>query len=121
MSANAREYVKLLLEKRGQILNQFRNAHQELVDFSHHKGTGDEADQTVQILTEQRLLSTKDRLLKLIVEIDYALSKIESGTYGVCEETQEPIEQERLKAIPWTRYSIEGAEIIETKVRRFKA
>jgi RNA polymerase-binding transcription factor DksA len=38
-------------------------------------------------------------------EIDAALDRIRHGTYGVCEISGEPIEAERLAAIPWTRYS----------------
>jgi RNA polymerase-binding transcription factor DksA len=38
-------------------------------------------------------------------EIDAALERIRRGTYGICEITGEPIEAERLAAIPWTRYS----------------
>jgi DnaK suppressor protein len=48
-----------------------------------------------------------------------ALSRIESGTYGICEETEEQIEHERLLAIPWTRLSIEGAEIRESIKKRY--
>ena len=48
-----------------------------------------------------------------------ALARIEQGTFGVCEETEEVIESERLLAIPWTRLSIEGAEIREAVSRRF--
>lgn len=39
--------------------------------------------------------------------------RIEKGTFGKCEETDEPIEPQRLIAIPWTRLSVEGAEIRE--------
>jgi RNA polymerase-binding transcription factor DksA len=38
-------------------------------------------------------------------EIDAALDRIRNGTYGICEISGEPIEAERLAAIPWTRYS----------------
>ncbi|HYG35926.1 MAG TPA: TraR/DksA C4-type zinc finger protein, partial [Clostridia bacterium] len=40
-----------------------------------------------------------------LYEIEQALNRIDNGTYGVCELTGESIEAERLKAIPWTRYS----------------
>jgi DnaK suppressor protein len=53
------------------------------------------------------------------LEIESALARIERGSYGVCEETDEPIEIERLRAIPWTRLSIEGSEIREALSRRY--
>jgi DnaK suppressor protein len=46
-------------------------------------------------------------------EVDAALRRIEQGTYGTCEESGEPIPEERLKAIPWTRYTKEVQERLE--------
>lgn len=44
-------------------------------------------------------------------EIDEALHRIKEGAFGICEVTQEPIEESRLKIVPWARLSREGAEI----------
>ncbi|HEU5058073.1 MAG TPA: TraR/DksA family transcriptional regulator, partial [Kofleriaceae bacterium] len=38
-----------------------------------------------------------------VEEIDAALQRIERGEYGVCEECGEPIEPQRLDAVPWAR------------------
>jgi RNA polymerase-binding transcription factor DksA len=48
-----------------------------------------------------------------IVDVLAAIRRIERGTYGVCEMTGEPIEPERLRAIPWTRYSLQGQKELE--------
>jgi RNA polymerase-binding transcription factor DksA len=48
-----------------------------------------------------------------IFEILAAIRRIERGTYGLCEITGEPIEAERLRAIPWTRYSFHGQNELE--------
>ncbi|HWW00538.1 MAG TPA: TraR/DksA C4-type zinc finger protein [Candidatus Acidoferrum sp.] len=48
-----------------------------------------------------------------IVEVLEALRRIEQGTYGRCEMTGEPIEAKRLRAIPWTRYSLPGQSELE--------
>ncbi len=50
-----------------------------------------------------------------LYEIDQALKRINDGTYGVCELTQRPIETERLKAIPWTRYCIAAQADVEAR------
>ena len=55
----------------------------------------------------------------LVIEIESALARIENGSFGICEETEEVIEPERLRAIPWTRLSIEGAEIRESITKRY--
>jgi RNA polymerase-binding transcription factor DksA len=48
-----------------------------------------------------------------IFEVLAAIRRIERGTYGLCEITGEPIEAERLRAIPWTRYSFRGQDELE--------
>ena len=55
-------------------------------------------------------LRTRDRERKLISKIDSALSRIDSGTYGYCEETEEPIGIRRLEARPIATLSIEAQE-----------
>ena len=48
-----------------------------------------------------------------VLEVIQALHRIEHGTYGCCELTGEPIEAERLRAIPWTRFSLAGQTEME--------
>jgi DnaK suppressor protein len=48
-----------------------------------------------------------------LYEIDAALRRIDDGTYGVCELTGKPISWERLEAMPWTRFSVEGERSVE--------
>ena len=55
-------------------------------------------------------LRTKDRARKLISKINSALSRIEDGSYGYCEETGEPIGLDRLEARPIATLSIEAQE-----------
>tara|TARA_Y100000590_G_scaffold389660_1_gene464831 strand:+ start:2225 stop:2632 length:408 start_codon:yes stop_codon:yes gene_type:complete len=55
-------------------------------------------------------LRTRDRERKLISKIDAALKRIDNGTYGYCEETDEPINIERLVARPIATLSIEAQE-----------
>ncbi len=55
-------------------------------------------------------LRTRDRARKLIAKIDEALQRIEDGSYGYCEETNEPINLSRLQARPIATLSIEAQE-----------
>lgn len=55
-------------------------------------------------------LRTRDRERKLISKIDSALKRIEDGTYGYCEETDEPIALRRLEARPIATLSLEAQE-----------
>jgi DnaK suppressor protein len=100
-----------LISAKSDLLNRF---HTYVVDFRQRETSGDEADQSSSLQAENQLLATQQRLRQQLLEIESALMRIEKGTFGICEETEEPIEKERLLAIPWTRLSIEGAEIRET-------
>lgn len=105
-----------LLTFKADLLNQIQNAKNAfiLVDKSH----GDESDLALAHQEEHQFLTTQSRMKFQLIEIESALSRMEQGTYGFCEETDEAIETERLMAIPWTRYSIEGAEIREASAKK---
>jgi DnaK suppressor protein len=108
--------IKLLEMKRA-ILNRVRDGRIEFESLD--KNGGDEADQTMRHVAENDFLSVQQRLKEQLVEIEFALARIESGKFGICEETDELIETERLRAIPWTRLSIEGAEIRESVRKKY--
>ena len=80
---------------------------------------GDEADLASAHISQTQALNQRDKFLAKIKEIDEALARIENGTYGICEETEEAIEDKRLVAIPWTRLSLEGAEVREREQKRY--
>lgn len=105
-----------LLSAKEDLLNRVQDIRKNL--HTEEKG-GDEADQTVRVLNESEVLGQHDRIRKQLFEIEQALARIEGGTYGICEETEEYIEADRLLAIPWTRLSIEGAEIRESLKRKY--
>ncbi len=107
---------KLVMLKQ-EILNRARHIRSEFAQ--NDKNAGDEADQTVAHLAEHHFLVNQERLRQQLIEIEFALARIERGQFGICEETLEPIEQDRLLAIPYTRLSIEGAELREATQKRF--
>jgi len=105
-----------LLSTKADLLNRVKEARGKL---DQAERGGDEADQTMRILAEQEVMNLTDRLRSQLLEVESALGRIEGGNYGMCEETDEVIETERLRAIPWTRLSIEGAEIRESMTKRY--
>lgn len=110
------ECKKKLMQAKADVLNRVKEARANLVDDDRG---GDEADQTVRVLAEAEFLNMQDRLRAQLMEIESALGRIENGSFGLCEETEEIIESERLLAIPWTRLSIEGAELRESLNKRY--
>ncbi|MDP4302500.1 RNA polymerase-binding protein DksA [Leptothrix discophora] len=64
-------------------------------------------------------LRTRDRERKLLKKISQALSRIESGDYGYCDETGEPIGLGRLLARPTATLSLEAQQRRELKQKLF--
>ncbi len=105
-----------LLRSKADLMNRVKDSRTTL---DNDERGGDEGDQTVRVLAEAEFLSMHERLRGQLMEIESALARIENGSFGICEETEEFIEAERLLAIPWTRLSIEGAEIRESVNKRY--
>ena len=53
-----------------------------------------------------------------LIEIEAAIERIFEGTYGVCEMTGKKIRDERLMAVPFTRYSVETQKQLEKNQTR---
>ena len=66
-------------------------------------------------------LRTRDRARKLISKIEEALARIENGSYGYCEETNEPIGIKRLEARPIATLSLEAQERHERMEKTYLA
>lgn len=79
-----------------------------------------EPDQTDRAASETDWaleLRTRDRQRKLISKIDAALRRIESGEYGYCEISGEPISLKRLEARPIATMTLESQERHEREER----
>ena len=111
-----RECKQKLLHSKADLLNRVKESRN---DLNNDEKGGDEADQTIRVLAEAEFLSRHERLRNQLMEIEGALARVENGSFGICEETEELIEPERLRAIPWTRLSIEGAEIRESMNKKY--
>jgi DnaK suppressor protein len=64
-------------------------------------------------------LRTRDRERKLLKKVQSSLAAIESGDYGFCEETGEPIGIPRLLARPTATLSLEAQQRREMKQKLF--
>lgn len=97
-----------LLRWRAELLAESSETLQHLKEESlSEPDIADRATLETDRFTELR---TRDRERKLISKIDEALQRIEDGTYGYCEETDEPIGVRRLDARPIATLSLEAQE-----------
>ena len=97
-----------LLNWRAELLSEANQTLQNLSSESLHKP--DQMDRA-QIESSAALdLRTRDRERKLIQKIESALRRIEDGSYGYCEDTDEPISLERLEARPIASMTLAAQE-----------
>ncbi|MFH1616774.1 MAG: TraR/DksA C4-type zinc finger protein [Planctomycetota bacterium] len=115
-SAQTKKFKVMLLVKRSEILGDVSSMEAEalrrnssnLSSMPVHMadiGTDNyEIENTLGLMESER---------KILVEIDDALGRIEDGTYGICQGNGEPISEQRLEAIPWARYCVTCAGMVE--------
>jgi DnaK suppressor protein len=109
MNSSQLEYFRQkLMRWRAELLAESSETLQHLKEES--LAEPDLADRAT-LETERAIeLRTRDRERKLISKIDAALMRIEDGSYGYCEETDEPISLRRLEARPIATLSLEAQE-----------
>lgn len=110
-------FKEKLMSWRQELLDESRETLEHLKEENWHEA--DIADRA-SIETEAGVeLRTRNRYLKLISKIDAALNRIESGEYGFCEETGEPIGIKRLEARPIATLTIEAQERHERMEKQY--
>jgi DnaK suppressor protein len=120
MNERQREYFRAkLLAWREDILKEAKETLQHLQEENqNHPDLADRASSETDRAIELR---ARDRQRKLIAKIDEALTRIDDGTYGYCEETGEPISLRRLEARPIATLSVEAQERHERRERVYRA
>jgi RNA polymerase-binding transcription factor DksA len=99
-----------LLEKKASLLEKL-NTWEDKSSPSGLKEMGDIADIASEINEDVLNSALTENEVELLRLIENALVKIENGTYGICEGSKKKIPIARLKAIPWTPFTVEYAEI----------
>jgi DnaK suppressor protein len=119
MNERQREYFRAkLLAWREDILKEAKETLLHLQEENqNHPDLADRASSETDRAIELR---ARDRQRKLIAKIDEALTRIDDGTYGYCEETGEPISLRRLEARPIATLSVEAQERHERRERVYR-
>jgi len=119
MNERQREYFRAkLLTWREDILKEAKETLQHLQEENqNHPDLADRASSETDRAIELR---ARDRQRKLIAKIDEAITRIDDGSYGYCEETGEPISLRRLEARPIATLSVEAQERHERRERVYR-
>jgi len=99
------KFRKTLLKEREQIVGDVK----QIVESSKEMGQDgiqDIGDEAANIYNKQVLLSLNENERMRLKEVDEALDRIESGSYGICEECGGPISLKRLEVRPVAKYCV---------------
>tara|TARA_B100000925_G_scaffold291275_1_gene278774 strand:+ start:1174 stop:1569 length:396 start_codon:yes stop_codon:yes gene_type:complete len=112
------EQKNLLLKIREQTINDIGQKSNEDLHVDSDEVIED-GDQAQTYLNQNLSFGLRERELHKLREIEAALGRIEEGSYGICEEFEEPISKKRLQKVPWTRLCIEAAEQLEREKTQY--
>ncbi|WP_309399317.1 TraR/DksA family transcriptional regulator [Cerasicoccus maritimus] len=121
------KHYKLLLELREHVTAELELHTADTLKRSNRDDSGDlsgygqhMADAGTDTFDRDFALSLVSNEQEALYEIEEAIQRIFDDDYGVCEHTGEPIDKERLLAVPFTRYSLEGQRQME-RTRKHKS
>lgn len=110
-------FKKIILKKKDEILEEIKHISEDTLKKSQKEASGDisgytyhMADVATDTYDREFSLSLASNERKVIYELDDALKKIEEGTFGICEDCQNLISKNRLKAVPQARLCINCQE-----------
>ncbi len=107
-----RHHYQHLLELRDRLANRQADLTKDALDeqpsFSSHMA--DAATDTYDRDFALGMLSSEQ---DASYEIEQAIYRIQTGSFGVCELSGKPIEAGRLEAIPWTRFGAAAEKQLE--------
>src|SRR3984893_2474593 len=93
----------------------------ELGRFTRHRDgiaverSADQLEETQMAAQRTLAVSNLDREFSQLRDARAALSRIDEGSFGICQECDEDIHPKRLAAVPWTPFCIECQEAIDEK------
>ncbi len=113
------ELQNRLFEMRQEYYAEIRERNEEAAELVD-AGVPDAGDSSVTDDLREYLHILSDSRREELLRIDEALDRIRNGTYGQCEQCEEPISIERLEVRPFTRYCIKCKEEIEKQEEKRK-
>lgn len=138
-SKNTKRMIAPYVEKKGEeYMSQEQLEHFREILLNWKRQLIEEADKTVHHMQEEAAsfadpsdratqeeefgleLRTRDRERKLLRKINSALSRIDDGSYGYCEDTGEEIGVRRLEARPVATLCLEAQQRREMAKRQYR-
>jgi RNA polymerase-binding transcription factor DksA len=105
-----------LIAERDRLQSELRVIDQELIRLGQSQsdegaGVGNHmADEGSDAQEQETDFTVRANIEVMLGEVQHALTKFETNTYGICEDTNEPIAVARLEALPYARYTVQAQE-----------
>ena len=106
-----KEQLRRLLELRERVTGEIISINRD--SLNHTEPDPSLSDQGTDTFDREFALNQLSNEQDVLFEIDEAIRRLESGTYGICEMTEVPINIERLEALPYVRYSVQAQAELE--------
>ena len=113
-----KEQLRRLLELRERVTGEILSINRD--SLSQNERDPSLSDQGTETFDREFALNQLSSEQDVLFEIDEAIRRIENGSYGICEMTNDPINIERLEALPYVRHSIKAQSELEKGHRRFR-
>ncbi len=98
-------FKKILLKEREEIIGDVKQIYESSQEVGQD-GIQDIGDEAANVYNKQILLTLNENERMRLKEVDEALDRIETGSYGICEECGEPIGLKRLEVKPVAKYCV---------------
>ncbi|MDP8972552.1 MAG: TraR/DksA C4-type zinc finger protein [Actinomycetota bacterium] len=109
-----------LEELRAELARMVEGLEEDQQDRAESEGDmteNDSGDMSQSLFTREMDATVEQTMEKRLESVDRALQKIEEGTYGICDDTGEPIPRGRLEAMPEAIYTVEAQQRRERERR----
>ncbi|MDR2778838.1 MAG: TraR/DksA C4-type zinc finger protein [Puniceicoccales bacterium] len=103
-----RKYYKLLLKLKDDLKKELSKLTSNNLAISVGDAKQDVVDHEIESFNSEFAIALMSNEQEALTEVEEAIQRIYNGTYGICELTGKPIEPQRLFAVPFARFSIEG-------------
>ncbi|MGI9107189.1 MAG: TraR/DksA family transcriptional regulator [Pyrinomonadaceae bacterium] len=114
MDADKLEHFRqILTQQLHQHTEQVRGNQQAALDMIADDGVKDSVDMSLQDVNQELQLRLGERESQMVADIDQALLRIDEGSYGVCQQCNQPISERRLEAVPTARYDAACQSVLE--------
>jgi DnaK suppressor protein len=104
-------FLKTLQEKRAELRRRM-SAERAAAIVSRLEDPSDDGDLSQQSHEEWLFLNRNNLEKTLLREVEEALARVRDGSYGICQECEEPISPKRLQALPWAKFCVRCQEML---------